>query len=162
MKKAEHRRTDAETPILWPPNAKNWLIGKYPDAGKEWRWEEKERTEDEMGGWHQTQWTWVWVIFGSWWWTEWSDMFQSIKSQRVRHDWVTELTDWLKTRKQSKCPLTEECIKKWYVHFQSSVQFYLTPWTTAHHASLSFTISRTLLKFLYMESRIYVYTHIQP
>ena len=36
----------AETPILWPPDAKNWLIGKAPDAGKDWRWEEKGTTED--------------------------------------------------------------------------------------------------------------------
>ena len=43
---------DAETPILWPPNAKNWLIGKHPDAGKDWRREEKGMTEDEMVGWH--------------------------------------------------------------------------------------------------------------
>ena len=41
-----------ETPILWPPDAKNWLIWKDPDAGKEWRQEEKGMTEDEMGGWH--------------------------------------------------------------------------------------------------------------
>ena len=47
-------RTDveAETPILWPPDAKNWLIGKDPDARKDWRWEEKGTTEDEMVGWH--------------------------------------------------------------------------------------------------------------
>ena len=47
-------RTDAEaeTLILWPPNAKNWLIGKDPDAEKDWRWEEKRTTEDEMVGWH--------------------------------------------------------------------------------------------------------------
>ena len=46
-------RTDAEaeTPILWPPDAKNWLTGKDPDAG-DWRWEEKGTTEDEMVGWH--------------------------------------------------------------------------------------------------------------
>ena len=42
----------AETPILWPPDAKNWLNGKHPDAGKYWRWEEKGMTEDEMVGWH--------------------------------------------------------------------------------------------------------------
>ena len=49
------RRTDAEaeTPILWPPDAKNWLIRKDPDAGKDWRQEEKGTTEDEMVGWHQ-------------------------------------------------------------------------------------------------------------
>ena len=47
-------RTDleAETPILWPPDVKNWLIGKDPDAGKDWRWDEKGTTEDEMVGWH--------------------------------------------------------------------------------------------------------------
>ena len=45
-------RTDpeAETPILWPLDAKNWLIGKDPDAGKDWRWKEKGTTEDEMVG----------------------------------------------------------------------------------------------------------------
>ena len=39
---------EAETPVLWPPNAKNWLIWKDPDAGKDWRWEEKGTIEDEM------------------------------------------------------------------------------------------------------------------
>ena len=46
------RRTDAEAPILWPPNGKNWLIEKDPDAGKGWRQEEKGMTEDEMVGCH--------------------------------------------------------------------------------------------------------------
>ena len=47
-------RTDAEagTPILWPPDAKSWLTGKDPDAGKDWRQEEKGTTEDKMVGWH--------------------------------------------------------------------------------------------------------------
>ena len=47
-------RTDpeAESPVLWPPEAKNWLIGKDPDAGKDWRQEKKGMTEDEMAGWH--------------------------------------------------------------------------------------------------------------
>ena len=43
---------DAEAPILWPPDGKDSLIGKDPDAGKDWRWEEKGMTEDEMVGWH--------------------------------------------------------------------------------------------------------------
>ena len=43
---------EAETPILWPSDAKNWLIGKDPDAGKDWKHEEKGMTEDEMAGWH--------------------------------------------------------------------------------------------------------------
>ena len=47
-------RTDAEpeTPILWPPHAKSWLIGKDPDAGRDWGQEKKGMTEDEMAGWH--------------------------------------------------------------------------------------------------------------
>jgi len=47
-------RTDAEakTSVLWPPDVKNRLTGKNPDAGKDWRWEEKGTTEDEMVGWH--------------------------------------------------------------------------------------------------------------
>ena len=47
-------RTDAEaeTPILWPPHAKSWLIGKDRDAGSDWGQEEKGTTEDEMAGWH--------------------------------------------------------------------------------------------------------------
>ena len=47
-------RTDgeAETPILWPPDAKSWLIVKDPDVGKDWSQEEKGTTEDEMVGWH--------------------------------------------------------------------------------------------------------------
>ena len=42
----------AETPVLWPPHAKSWLIGKDPDAGRNWGQEEKGMTEDEMAGWH--------------------------------------------------------------------------------------------------------------
>ena len=66
-------RTDvieAETPMLWLLDAKNWLTGKDPDAGKDWRWEEKGTTG--WDGWmaSPTQWTWVWVNSGSWWWTE--------------------------------------------------------------------------------------------
>ena len=47
-------RTDAEaeTPILWPPQAKSWLTGKDPDAGRDWGQEEKGTTEDETAGWH--------------------------------------------------------------------------------------------------------------
>ena len=58
-------RTDAEaeTPILWPPHAKSWLIGKDSDAGRDWGQEEKRTTEDEMAGWHhrldgrESEWT---------------------------------------------------------------------------------------------------------
>ena len=75
-------RTDveAETPILWPPDVKNWLIGKDLDAGKDWRWEKKGTTEDEMVGWPSSK---------SWWWTGKPGGLQSMRSQRVRHDWAT-------------------------------------------------------------------------
>ena len=43
---------ETETPIIWPPDANSWLIGKDPDAGKDWSWEEKGTPEDEMAGWH--------------------------------------------------------------------------------------------------------------
>ena len=48
----ENNDAEAETPILWLPDVKNWLIGKDPDAGKDWGQEEKEATEDETVGWH--------------------------------------------------------------------------------------------------------------
>ena len=87
-------RTDAEaeTPILWPPDAKNWLMGKDPDAGKDWRWEEKGNDRG-CSGWMSspTQWTWVWARSGSWWWTGKSGMLQSMGLQRVWHNWATEL-----------------------------------------------------------------------
>ena len=89
---------EAETPILWPPDAKSWLIWKDPDAGKDWGQEEKGTTEDEMVRWHHlTQWTWVLVGSGSWWWTVRPGVLQFMGSQRVGHDWAPEL-NWI-----SKC-----------------------------------------------------------
>ena len=48
----ERTDAEAETPILWPPHAKSWLIGKDPDVGRDWGQEEKGMIEDEMAGWH--------------------------------------------------------------------------------------------------------------
>ena len=81
-------RTDAEAdaPIPWPPDAKNWFIRKDPDAEKEWRQEEKGTTEDEMVGW-----TWVWASSGRWWRTGKPGVLQSKGLQRVGHDWTTIL-----------------------------------------------------------------------
>ena len=93
-------RTDAEaeTAILWPPDAKNWLIGKDPDAEKGWRWEEKGTTDRGWDGWmaSPTPWTWVLVSSGSWWWTGRPGMLHSMGSQRVGHDWATEL-NWYRS-----------------------------------------------------------------
>ena len=87
-------RTDveAETPIFWPPDVKNWLIWKDPDVGKDWRQQENGTTEDE-NGWmaSPTQWTWVWVNSGSWWWTGRPGVLRFVGLQRVGHDWATEL-----------------------------------------------------------------------
>ena len=75
---------EAEAPILWPSDAENWLIGKDPDAGKDWRQEEKG---DDRGwdGWMAslTQWTWVWASPRSWWWTGEPGVLQSMGLQRV-------------------------------------------------------------------------------
>ena len=85
-------RTDAEAeiPIFWPLDAKNWLTGKDPDAGKDWRQEEKETTG--WDGWMASpaQWTWVWVHPRSWWWTGRLGVWQSMGLQRI---W-TWLSDW--------------------------------------------------------------------
>ena len=87
-------RTDveAETPILWWLDAKNWLLWKDPDAGKDWGQEEKGENRG-WDGWMAslTQWEWVWVNSGSWWWTGRPGMLQSMGSQIVGHDWATEL-----------------------------------------------------------------------
>ena len=83
---------EAETPILWPPDAKSWLFWRDPDAGKDWRWEEKGTTEDEMVGWHhwlnghEFEWT-----PGVGWWTGRPGVLQSLGWQRVGQDWGTEL-----------------------------------------------------------------------
>ena len=87
-------RTDAEAPILWPPDGKNWLIGKDPDAGKDWRREEKGLTEDEMAGWHHWQWTWVWVNSRSWWWTGRPGELKSMgRRESDTPEWLNWLTD---------------------------------------------------------------------
>ena len=82
---------EAKTPILWPPDAKNRLIGKDPDAGKDWRQAEKVATEDEMVGWHHRldrhefeQAPWVGMDKEAW--------LAAVHGVRVRHDWAIELT----------------------------------------------------------------------
>ena len=86
-------RTDAEaeTPLLWPPYVKNWLIGKDPEAGKDWRCEEKGLTGWDVWMASPARWIWVWASSGSWWWTWKAGVLQSMGLQRVGHDWVTEL-----------------------------------------------------------------------
>ena len=73
---------EAETPILWPSDVKNWFTGKDSDTGKDWR----HQGEGDNRGWDgwmasRTQWTWVWVGSGSWWWTGKTGVLQSMGSQ---------------------------------------------------------------------------------
>ena len=88
------RRTvaEAETPILWLLDMKNWLTGKKP-----WCWERlKAGGEGDDRGWDgwmtsPTRWKWVWVDSRSWWWTGRPGVLRFMGSQRVGHDWATEV-----------------------------------------------------------------------
>ena len=81
----------AETPVLWPPHAKSWLIGK------DWCWEGLgaggEGDDRGWDGWmaSRTLCSWVWVNSQSWWWTGRPGVLQFMRLQWVRHDWATEL-----------------------------------------------------------------------
>ena len=96
---------EAETPILWPPDAKSWLTGKDPDAGRDWG-QEEERDDRGWDGWMAslTWWTWVWVNSRSWWWTGRPGVLWFMGSQRVGHDWATEL-NWTSTQVGGPSPM---------------------------------------------------------
>ena len=127
-------RTDseAETPILWPPHAKNWFIGKDPDAGKDWGQEEKGVTEDYMVGWHN--------------WLDGHEFEQALGvgneqgglvccspwGCRVGHDWATELNKYhqqshagiiliLLTTVRSK--EQKSCVKPWPIWTRTPLFF---------------------------------------
>ena len=111
-------RTDAEAPILWPPDVKSWLIGKDPDAGRDWGQEEKGMTEDEMAGWHhrldgrESEWTpgdgegQGSLMWGSPW---------GHKSQTWLSNWTTTTLHWLSLEFliiSSLVSSSQRCIKK--------------------------------------------------
>ena len=100
----------AETPILWPPDAKIWLIGKDPDAGKDWRQEEKGMAEDKMVGWHHQLNGQIWASSRRWWRTGKPGILQSVQSQ----SWIW-LSSWTELSYQGSL----------YIHTQIhiSVQF---------------------------------------
>ena len=87
-------RTDAEAeaPILWPPDEKNWLIGTDPDAGKDWRQEEKGTTEDKMAGWHH------WLNEHGF-----EELWETVKDRKTRRDAVHGVTN-SRTRLKKKNP----------------------------------------------------------
>ena len=111
--------TDAEAPILWPPDMKNWLIGKEPDSGKDRRQEEKGMTEDEMVGWHH----WLdehefeqalGVDDGQ------GSLLQFMGSQRVGHDWATEL-NWTECSFMVKKTLQKMGIEGTYLNIINAI-----------------------------------------
>ena len=115
-------RTDAEAeaPIVWPPDVKNGLTGKDPDTRKDQRREGGEGDDRGWDGWMASlaQWTWVWVSSRSWWWTGKPGVLQSMGSQRVGHNWATELNyyslntivSWLINRKIIEFSITKATI----------------------------------------------------
>ena len=135
-------RSDAEAPVLWPPDAEKWP----------WCWERlKAGGEDDIRGWDGwtaslTQWTWVWAGSGSWWWTGKPGMLQSMESQRVRDNWATELKGNLGTfgrsakvsRRQILCKqilnlsfhwysfLKSTCLRKYLIFYRFSLFIYLS------------------------------------
>ena len=101
----------AETPVLWPPHEKGWLIGRL------WCWEGLgsggEGDDRGWDGWMAslTRWTWVWVNSGRWWWTGRPGVLWFMGSQRAGHDWVTELNwtaSWHNISLLSVCPHRKE------------------------------------------------------
>ena len=138
-------RTDveAETPILWPPDGKSWLIGKDSDAGKDWGQEEKGTAEDEMVGWHHRL---TGRGFG---WTPglvmereaWHAAVHGVaKSQTQLSDW-TELNYF--TILWWFLPYTDMSLfLSVHARWLSYVRLFPTPCITAHQAPLSLELSR--------------------
>ena len=112
--------TEVEASIIWPPDAKNQLIGKDPDAGKDWGQEEKGTTEDDMVEWHHWLDGHVWANSWHWWWTGKPGMLQSMGLQRVRHNWVTGL-NW--TELSNRWELLFSSI--WCCQYSSYSRFWL-------------------------------------
>ena len=84
----------AETPVLWPPHVKSWLIGKDSDAGgtggrRRMGWQRMRWLEASL-----TRWTWAWVNSRSWWWTGRPGVLWFMGSWTVGHDWASELIHW--------------------------------------------------------------------
>ena len=121
-------RTDveAETPVLWPPHANSWPIGKDPDAGRDWGQEEKGTTEDEMAGWHH------WLYGHEFEWTpgvgDGQEGLACWDSWGHKESDMTERLNWIE--------LTES------VSLAQSCPTLAAPWTVAHQAPLSMGFSR--------------------
>ena len=127
-------RTDveAETPILWSPDAESRLIWKKP-----WFWERwKAGGEVDDRGWDgwmasPTQWTWVWVNSGSWWWTGRPGVLWFMELQRVRQDWATEL-NWT----EEVCYSYEEIFLAIFIRNKPivTINLHVSNWVTGQEA----------------------------
>ena len=141
---------DAETPILWPPDSKNWLIWKDPDAGKDWRWE-KGTTEDEMVGWHHR-------LNGH----EFQQTLGAGDGQRrlaccspwghKELDMIEGLNWTVNNSPQTHHHPTAEFLVVVIVQSLSHIQLFATSWTAAGQASLSLSVSQSLPKFMFIAS----------
>ena len=130
-------RTGAEAPILWPPNAKNWLIGKDPDAGKDWGQEEKGATEDAMVAW-----------------THWLNRYESEKTQGNNEgqrslaccsSWGGKELDM--TERLSNNNLVVRCMWGWEREGNCSIALWLAPQSMLLNCELQwFSISFTHLR----------------
>ena len=134
--------TDAEAPILWPPDGMSRLTGKDPDVGEDWRQEEKGTTEDEMVGWHHQL---NGAKCGRQWRTGKPGMLQSMRSQqRVGHDWATEQQQLCLFQVQSK-------VIPWYTHTPTLFQI-LFPYRllqNIEYYSVCYTVGPCWLPILY-------------
>ena len=134
-------RTDAEAeaPILWPPDAKSWLTGNNSDAGKDWGQKEVDQ------GWHNCwmaspiQWTWVWANSRRQWRTGKTCVLQSMGSQRVVFNWVTE------QQQQSKLRWVFTYLKYPKVQLGIFKIFHITVKVYLYLVSISFTCQKNIL-----------------
>jgi len=116
-------RTDveAETPILWPPHEKSWIIWKDPDAGKDWRQEEKGTAEDEMIGWHHRL-----DGHGFWWTPGVGDGQGGLACCSLWVHKESDMTEWLNWTELNCFPTIPRCFSNWrefYWNFLEPLKF---------------------------------------
>ena len=173
----------AETPILWPPHAKSWLIGKDSDAGRDWGQEEKGTTEDEMVGWHhrldghEFEWT-PGVGNGQ------GGLACCSSWGHKESDWVTELTSWLKWLERAfpvvhivKNPLAVQETQVWSLSSEYPLEEGMAPhssilswgipmdrgdwWATLHGVTKSQTRLKRLTMHTHTADQREIYNEVQ-
>ena len=138
-------RTDAkaETPVLWPPHPKSWLIAKDPDAGRDWG-AGGEGDDRGWDGWMAslTRWTWVWVKSGSWWWTGRSGVLQSTGLQTVGYNWATGL-NWTERVMNTKSKTETHWSQKRFGTIHELMTLFILSFV--HSASIQIWVPNTVL-----------------